>query len=247
MRPSFSDRSAACSTEFQSELRALRVLVADDSVLIRRLIEVSVADRGHETISAEDGAAAWSVFEREHPPLVILDWQMPEMDGLEVCRRIRSSPWTRDTFVLVVTGRIEGDDVVHALDAGADDYLFKPFTPPSITSRLAIAERRIAANDARWAAEEALANAQWMAGIGQTALAIQHEVNNPLAALLGNVQLMLMEEELPPELRVLAEDMLGQARRVANVVKRLSQLETPKTVEYLTGATMLDLSERNSR
>ena len=89
---------------------------------------------------------------------------MPELDGLEVCRRIRTSPWARDMFVLVVTGRVEGDDVVNALDAGADDYLFKPFTPSSITARLEIAERRIAANEARWAAEEALSNAQWMAG-----------------------------------------------------------------------------------
>lgn len=225
----------------------MKVIVADDSLLIRRLMEAAVLDRGHEPLAVEDGAAAWAMFEREHPPLVILDWQMPEMDGLEVCRRIRTSPYARDTFVLVVTGRIEGDDVVNALDAGADDYLFKPFTPSSITARLAIAERRIAANEARWAAEEALANAQWMAGIGQTALAIQHEVNNPLAALLGNVQLMLMEDDLPPEIRVLGDDMLAQARRVANVVKRLSTLDAPKTVEYLTGATMLDLSERNSR
>lgn len=225
----------------------MKVLVADDSVLIRRLIEAAVTDRGHEAIGVEDGAAAWQTFEREHPSLVIVDWQMPEMDGLEVCRRIRDSEWARDTFVLVVTGRVEGDDVVNALDAGADDYLFKPFTPPSITARLAIAERRIAANEARWAAEEALANAQWMAGIGQTALAIQHEVNNPLAALLGNVQLMLMDDALSSEVRVLGDDMLAQARRVANVVKRLSQLEAPRTVEYLTGATMLDLSERNSR
>ena len=225
----------------------MKVLVADDSVLIRRLIEVSVLDRGHEPISVDDGAAAWTMFERAHPALVILDWQMPELDGLEVCRRIRSSPYARDTFVLVVTGRIEGDDVVNALDAGADDYLFKPFTSPSITARLAIAERRIAANEARWAAEEALANAKWMAGIGQTALAIQHEVNNPLAALLGNVQLMLMDDALSPDVRKLADDMLAQSRRVANVVKRLSTLEAPRTVEYLAGATMLDLSERTSR
>jgi two-component system NtrC family sensor kinase len=225
----------------------MNVLIADDSVLIRRLVEVAVLDRGHEFIAVEDGAAAWTAFERDHPSLVILDWQMPELDGLEVCRRIRTSPWSRDTFVLVVTGRIEGDDVAGALDAGADDYLFKPFTPASITARLAIAERRIAANEARWGAEEALANAKWMAGIGQTALAIQHEVNNPLAALLGNVQLMLMDDTLPTEVRELGEDMLAQARRVANVVKRLSTLEAPQTVEYLTGATMLDLSERNSR
>jgi DNA-binding response OmpR family regulator len=222
----------------------MKALVADDSMVTRCLIEAAVLDRGHEIISAEDGAVAWSAFGTEHPPLVILDWQMPELDGLEVCRRIRCSPWARDTFVLVVTGRVEGDDVVVALDAGADDYLFKPFTPSAITARLEIAERRITANNARWAAEEALSNAQWMAGIGQTALAIQHEVNNPLAALLSNVQLMLMDDSLPADVRALAEDMLAQSRRVANVVKRLSQLEAPKTVEYLTGAPMLDLSER---
>jgi DNA-binding response OmpR family regulator len=222
----------------------MKVLVADDSPLIRRLIEVAVIDRGHEVLAVEDGAAAWDTFDREHPPLVIVDWQMPELDGLEVCRRIRS--WSRDVFLLVVTGRVEGDDVVNALDAGADDYLFKPFTPSSITARLEIAERRITANAARWAAEEALSNAQWMAGIGQTALAIQHEINNPLAALLSNVQLMLMDDALAADVRELGDDMLAQARRVANVVKRLSQLEVPKTVEYLTGAPMLDLSERSS-
>lgn len=224
----------------------MKVLIADDSPLIRRLIEVAVLDRGHEVIGAEDGSVAWALFEREHPSLVIVDWQMPELDGLEVCRRIRASPSARDVFVLVVTGRVEGDDVVNALNAGADDYLFKPFTPSSITARLEIAERRIAANDARWAAEEALSNAQWMAGIGQTALAIQHEINNPLAALLSNVQLMLMDDALPADVRSLADDMLAQARRVANVVKRLSRLEEPKTVEYLTGEPMLDLSERGS-
>ncbi|MGH7623531.1 MAG: response regulator, partial [Gemmatimonadaceae bacterium] len=207
----------------------MKVLIADDSELTRRVLEVAVESRGHELLSAVDGGAAWTVFEDVHPPLVILDWEMPGMDGLEVCRRIRSSPFARDTFVLMVTGRNEGDDVVSALDAGADDYLFKPFTPSLIVARLVIAERRIAQNAARWAAEEALASARWMAGIGQTALAIQHEVNNPLAALLGNVQLMLMDDDLTRDVRNLAEDMLKQARRVAAVVKRLSVLEQPRT------------------
>ncbi len=224
----------------------MKVLIADDSLIIRRLMQAAVTDRGHEVLAVDDGAAAWAACESEHPSLVIVDWQMPGLDGLEVCRRIRSSAWARDTFVIVVTGRVEGDDVVNALDAGADDYLFKPFTPSSVTARLVIAERRIADNAARWAAEEALANAQWMAGIGQTALAIQHEINNPLAALLSNTQLMLMDEALPGDVRMLADDMLAQARRVASVVKRLSQLEAPKTVEYVDGATMLDLSERST-
>lgn len=225
----------------------MKVLVADDSELSRRVMEVAVASRGHEILSVVDGSAAWATFEDLHPPFVILDWQMPGLDGLEVCRRIRDSSFARNTFVLMVTGRSEGDDVASALDAGADDYLFKPFTPPLIVARIAIAERRIANNAARWAAEEALANARWMAGIGQTALAIQHEVNNPLAALLGNVQLMLMDDTLPSDVRDLAEETLEQVRRVVAVVKRLSVLERPRTVEYLAGAPMIDLSEPTER
>jgi DNA-binding response OmpR family regulator len=221
----------------------MKALVADDSATTRRLIELSIGARGHECHSAEDGEAAWAAYELHAPQLVILDWQMPGLDGLEVCRRIKASPVARDTFVLMITGRTDDDDVANALDAGADDYLFKPFTPPVIAARITIAERRIALSQARWAAEEALANARWLAGVGQTALAIQHEVNNPLAALLGNVQLMLMDEELPRDVRHLAEETLAQARRVAAVVKRLSALEAPRTVEYLTGAPMLDLSD----
>src|SRR4051812_46104248 len=100
-RPSCSARLPDCSTAFPPETR-MKALVADDSLLIRRLIEAAVIDRGHDVISAEDGAIAWNAFESEHPPLVILDWQMPGLDGLEVCRRIRSSEWAREAFVLVV-------------------------------------------------------------------------------------------------------------------------------------------------
>jgi DNA-binding response OmpR family regulator len=221
----------------------MKVLIADDSATTRLLLESVVAARGHDLVCVPDGDAAWSAYKTYAPTLVILDWQMPGLDGIEVCRRVKASPTARDSFVLMVTGRTDDDDVVSALDAGADDYLFKPLIPPVVIARLTIAERRIALNHARWAAEEALASAQWLAGVGQTALAIQHEVNNPLAALLGNVQLMLMDEELARDARTLAEETLAQARRVAAVVKRLSALEAPRTVEYLVGEPMLDLSD----
>jgi two-component system, NtrC family, sensor kinase len=222
----------------------VRVLIADDSSVMRHLIASAVEARGHEPVLAADGDAAWTAYERDHAPLVMLDWQMPNLDGLEVCRRIRASSHARDTFVLVVTGRNGESDIAEALDAGADDYLSKPITLPLIAARLAIAERRIEQSAARWRAEAELAKARWLAGIGQTALAIQHEVNNPLAAMLGNLQLMLMDDALPHDTRQLADAMLEQGRRVANVVRRLSALEDPHTVEYLTGAEMIDLSER---
>ena len=220
----------------------MEVILADDTALTRRLLQATLEQRGHTVLAVANGAEAWRAFEQSRPPLIVLDWQMPELDGVEVCRRIRASSASRDVFVLMVTARDSSDDLARALDAGADDYVMKPITPVHFAARIAIAERRIEQNAARWRAEEALARAQWMSGIGETALAIQHEVNNPLAALLTSASVLLMDETMAPPLRRDLESISQQARRIADVVRRLQGLEEPSSVEYIAGARMLDLS-----
>ena len=218
------------------------MILADDTALTRRLLQATLEQRGHAVTALADGAEAWLAFERNPPPLVVLDWQMPGLDGVEICRRIRASGASRDTFVLMVTARDSTDDLARALDAGADDYAMKPITPVHFAARIAIAERRIEQNTARWRAEESLARAQWLSGIGETALAIQHEVNNPLAALITSASVILMDESLPQSLRLDLESINEQARRIADVVRRLKSLEEPSSVEYITGSRMIDLS-----
>lgn len=218
------------------------VILADDTALTRRLLQATLEQRGHTVAAVADGAEAWKAFEQKPPPLVVLDWQMPELDGVEVCRRVRASAAGRDVFVLMVTARDSTDDLAIALDAGADDYVMKPITPAHFGARIAIAERRIEQNAARWRAEEALARAQWLAGIGETALAIQHEVNNPLAALLTSASVIAMDEQVPAELRRDLESINQQARRIAEVVRRLARLDRPSSVEYIPGSRMIDLS-----
>ena len=141
----------------------------------------------------DDGGAAWEMFQEAPAPLVILDLNMPVLDGLEVCRRIRAHEAGRETFVLVVTARDGRDDLTAVLDAGADDYVTKPSSPENLRARLEIAARRIAQDRARRAAEAELARARWLAGIGETTIALEHEINNPLSALLGHAELLLME------------------------------------------------------
>ncbi len=211
---------------------------------MRLLHEEVLRSCGHEPVVASDGAEAWAIFERETPPLVILDWQMPGLDGLEVCRRIRAHPEGDTTFVLVVTARDGAEDLTTVLDAGADDYLSKPVTPDNMQARLRIAERRIEVSRARKTAEEELRRARYLAGIGETTLTLQHEINNPLAALLTNVSLIrsgvLTEDEVAESMVVIEE----QGRRVADVVKRLRQIERERSamsVEYLGSQRMIDL------
>ncbi|HEX5180487.1 MAG TPA: response regulator [Gemmatimonadaceae bacterium] len=225
----------------------MRVVLADDDLVLQRLLRTALERRGHEVTVASDGDTAWRAIEREPPPLAVLDWNMPVVDGLEVCRRARAGEATRDTFLLVVTGRDAPEDVEAALEAGADDYLMKPLDPAGLMARLAIAERRIVLDGERRDAVTKLARAQWLAGIGETAIAVQHEVNNPLTALMIEAQAIAHLGGANAELRALGESIHAQSERIATIVRRLGQLHDPRSVEYLRGGSrMIDLSSDGS-
>ena len=222
----------------------MRVLFADDDAVARALLGAVLADLGHEIVVAEDGEKAWQLFQDDPVPLVVLDINMPGLDGLTVCRLIREHEAGRATFVIMVTARDGRDDLRAVLAAGADDYISKPSSPENLRARLEIAGQRVVQNAASRAAELELARSRWLAGIGETTIAIEHEINNPLSALLGHAELLLMDVGLSTEqmesLRVIQE----QAARIADVVRRLARLKNPQSVEYLAGSRMLDLGMR---
>jgi two-component system cell cycle response regulator len=98
--------------------------------------------RDYDVVSARDGSEAWEVLERQDTPtLAILDWKMPGMDGVEVCRRLRQSEETSYVYVIMLTGMNEKQDLVAGLEAGADDYLIKPFHNEELYARLRAGER----------------------------------------------------------------------------------------------------------
>jgi DNA-binding response OmpR family regulator len=222
----------------------MRALIADDDAIARTLLCAVLADLGHEVSVAEDGERAWALYQEDPAPLVVLDINMPGLDGLTVCRLIRGHGAGRETFLIMVTARDARGDLTDVLAAGADDYVTKPTSPENLRARLEIAGQRIAQNAASRAAEAELARSRWLAGIGETTIAIEHEINNPLSALLGHAELLLMEEGYTPEqmdsLRIIQE----QAARIAEVVRRLARLKNPQSVEYLAGSRMLDLGMR---
>ena len=221
----------------------MRVLFAADDVISRTLFAAVLAHAGHESRSASDGGEAWASFQAEPTPLVMLDAIMPVLDGLEVCRRIRAHPAGGEAFILIVTDDDTRDDLADVLDAGADDYVSKPSTPENLRARLEIAARRIAQEEARRAAEAELARARWLAGIGETTIALEHEINNPLSALLGHTELLLMDGTLPDVQRDELETVRAQAASIADVVRRLAKLKDPRALENRAGARMIDLSK----
>ncbi len=122
----------------------MRVLVADDDTISRKVMERELTRWGYEVILAEDGKQAWQVLQGEAaPPLALLDWTMPEMTGLQVCREVRHRSSSNYTYLILVTGRCREGDLAEGMEAGADDYLCKPFNASELKARLKAAQRII--------------------------------------------------------------------------------------------------------
>jgi DNA-binding response OmpR family regulator len=125
------------------------ILIADDELASRRLLEAALLSAGFECISVANRAEAWRVLQTESPPdLMILDWMMPELDGLEVDRRLRNSPNGFGAYVMLLTGRHSRSDVVNGLQAGADDYITKPFNAAALVARVEVGVRVVSLREA---------------------------------------------------------------------------------------------------
>lgn len=119
-----------------------KVLIAEDDAISRRLLSASLQRAGFEVIATESGVEAWErLCEVDAPRLAVLDWMMPGLDGTEVCRRLRRSQEMGYVYVILLTARDQQEDVVAGLQAGADDYLTKPFDQLELRSRVAAGER----------------------------------------------------------------------------------------------------------
>ena len=123
-------------------VRANSVLVADDDAISRALLESHLKKWRFDVTLAQDGLSAWDELQKENAPnLIILDWMMPGISGVDLCRKIRERKSTHYPYILLLTAKNNKEDLVEALDAGADDYLIKPFDANELRSRLKVGSR----------------------------------------------------------------------------------------------------------
>src|SRR5581483_6762379 len=122
-----------------------RILIAEDDPVSRRVLESTLRRWGYEVVVTADGEEAWAALQAvDAPPLVVLDWMMPGLDGLEVCRRLRTRPAATAPYVVLLTARTRREDVVQGLEAGADDFVGKPFDREELRARLNVGVRMVA-------------------------------------------------------------------------------------------------------
>ena len=148
----------------------MKTLIAEDDSVSRRLLQAALQKWGYDVTVTAHGREAWDALQQpDAPSLLILDWLMPEMDGVEICRRIRASDALKSSYVILLTSRGSKEDILEGLEAGADDYVTKPFDHGELRARVQVGSRVIGLQNALaervHQLEEAIASVKTLQGL----------------------------------------------------------------------------------
>lgn len=204
------DLASYSGSETPSSPLRPRVLAVDDQPDALRLLQLRLQSAGMECFTSVNGEGALQVLEKQLVDVIILDVMMPQMDGFEVCRRLKASELTRDIPVIFLTARLEKGDRLKGLELGGHDYLNKPVDHQELLARTRAAirvkqlqdqlkEKLQLQREINQLHQERLSE-HWEKTLGQLAASLAHEINNPLAAALGSVQLLSLESNLSEEM-----------------------------------------------
>ncbi|AJE03190.1 diguanylate cyclase [Geobacter pickeringii] len=119
------------------------ILIAEDNLLLRKILEGHLREIGYDVVAATNGREALAMFAKGYYPIIITDWVMPEMDGVQLCRAVRSISLDHYTYIILLTSQDSRENIIKGLEAGADEYLVKPVDPAELTVRLKTARRII--------------------------------------------------------------------------------------------------------
>ena len=166
----------------------MEILVADDDIYSGKILKKILETSGHTAVLAEDGNAAWKLFNDRSFKMVITDWMMPGLEGPELCRKIRDQKLTHYVYILLLTARDKKEDAVTGLEAGADDFVVKPFEPDELLARIRSGQRIVQLEDEHKKVQIQLLQSEKMSSIGQLAAGVAHEINNPTGFVSSNLK-----------------------------------------------------------
>lgn len=213
----------------------MKILIAEDQPINSRLLRANLEKWGHDVISTVNGTEAWEVFQNTNAPsLAILDWMMPYIDGVELCRRIRQLPHGELTYIILLTAKTEKNDIVEGLSAGANDYITKPFNPEELQARVRVGERVIDL-------QNRLLEAERNRVLTQAAGAAAHEINQPLTVLIGMAELLMYQIDANSPHHENIQALHESARKISEIVKKMAQIRQYATKPYIEGIDIIDI------
>jgi PleD family two-component response regulator len=209
------------------------VLLVEDQERAARGLQELLALEGFRVTCAADGPSGLDLAKASQVDAIVLDVLLPGMDGFDVCRALRRHASTSNVPVVMLTGLDDTPSKLHGFDTGADDYLVKPVPARELAARL----RKLIARRLNASTE---VHQQRVQAIGEIAAAVGHEINNPLAAALGTLDLLQLRSDLSPDAR---RDLAACRAHLWRIASTLSQLTNvrDRTVAYLGPDRMIDL------
>ena len=216
-----------------------KILVVDDDVYIRSFLTKRLTKAGYEVHVAEDGKTGLDIAQKEVPSVIISDWNMPVMDGKELCKRVKGDIVLRYSYFVLLTARDSSEDKIEGMEIGADDFMTKPFNDKELLARVKVGMRITSL-------QHELLKYQHDKAVTELAVTIGHEINNPLGIMMLTLQVMKKKIGTPRVEELIAdiETCLTNGSRVADIVKKLCSLEDPQFKPYLknSNVNMLDLT-----
>jgi len=174
----------------------MKILIAEDDAASRAILSQILRQLGHDVVVTVDGEQAWGVFMAEDVPLLVSDWMMPGLDGLELCRRVRADGRAAYTYIILLTVLGGKDNYLEAMRAGADDFITKPFDVDQLQSRLRVAERILGLQRDLTRLEltqEQVVRQERLRALGEMASGVVHDLNNALVPIVGYTSLLLLK------------------------------------------------------
>ncbi len=210
----------------------MNVLVADDDGITRLLLSTALRKLGHVVHEAETGAAAWEAWLEKRQPLVISDWMMPGMDGLEFCRKIREEQSAELTYVILLTARSGKENYLEAMEAGVDDFIVKPFEKEQFAAHIRVATRILGLHEGVRAANDVLEQrvSERTAELENALRAkseffsrASHELRTPMHHILGFAQLLELDA-VEEEQRESVEQILTSGQHLLRLIDQILEI-----------------------
>ncbi len=205
----------------------MKILIAEDNPTSRRILKAVLVKWNYDVISACDGNEAWEKLQDEDAPrLIVLDWMMPGINGVEICRRLRRKDGVEPMYIILLTARDDKNDIVEGLTAGADDYIAKPFDKDELRARIDVGRRVVEL-------QTALLEKEKLQVVFEMTGAICHELSQPMQAISGNSELMLMNIQKNNPLYRNIKTIKDQVDRMGEITRKLKRVTRYKTKNYI--------------
>ncbi len=222
------------------EVKGKRILIADDDPFNRELLQMELSDAGFEVIVASDGEDALKKVRELPVDLLLLDVMMPKIDGVELVRKLRQQKEFENLPIILLTAKAQTKDKLLGLEAGANDYITKPFDIRELLARVKV-QLRLAE------LERQSLEAERVKGVLEMAGAAAHELSQPISGAMGHVYLMLMEEDIGEGRKaVRVEDLKNTEdclRRATDILHRIQGIRRYEVRDYPEGMRIVDIEK----